>query len=345
MEGRMKTIGLVVIATLLLPACGRRSDLVLYSAGDKIFSESVIDAFRRETGLDVITASDTEVSRGVALRTRILSEMRKPRADVYWNNEIANTLLLKQKGALAPYKSPSAEGIPAPWADPEGYWTAFGARARIFLVNTDLVPKGEEPTSMYDMLDPRWKGRVGMSRITGGTTATHASALFELLGEDKTRQFFRDLKANGVVLCNGNGHVKDMVAQGELAWGWTDTNDANVAIRYGRPVKVVYPDQGEGQIGTLLIPHTVALIKGGPHPEAARRFIDFLLRKETEQQLAASVSVQIPLRDGVPVPEEARRHFRMDVASIRNFNDRIDFARVAERLPLVIACLEKEFNR
>jgi iron(III) transport system substrate-binding protein len=345
MSGFQKLL-LVSAACLLAstPGCGRKNDLVLYSAGDKMFTSEIIQEFEQETGLNVIVASDTEMDRGVALRSRILKEKGNPQADVYWNNELANTILLRKSGALVPYKSPSAEDIPAHFRDPEGYWTAFGARARIFIVNTDLVSPREMPGSMYDMLDPKWKGKVGISRITGGTTATHAAALFELLGDEKAKRFYADLKRNGAVLCQGNGHVKDLVADGELAWGWTDTNDANVAIMHGKPVKVVYPDQGEDQIGTLIIPHSVSLIRGGPNGENGRKFIDFLLRKETEFRLATSASVQIPVRGGIYKQSGGKASFIMDIDKIKNFNSKIDFSRVAERLPSVIDYLDRNFN-
>ncbi len=325
--------------------CGQKNDLVLYSAGDKMFSETVINEFQSATGVTVVIASDTELTRGIGLRTRIMKEKDNPKADVYWNNELANTILLKQDGALAQYKSPSAEDIPAEFKDPEGYWTAFGARARIFLVNTDLVLESETPRSMNDIADPKWKGKFGMSAVTGGTTATHAAALFELMGEAEARKFYAAVKANGVVLCNGNGNVKDRVADGELAFGWTDTNDANIAIKQGKHVKVVYPDQGEGEIGTFLIPHSVSLVAGAPNADNARKFIDFLLRRQTEEKLAASASAQVPVRSGVAVPREAAMHFIMDIKLIKNFNQKVDFAKVAARLPGVIEYMEKEFNK
>ena len=135
--------------------------------------------------------------------------------------------------------------------------------------------------------------------------------------------------------------VKDQVASGELAWGWTDTNDANVAIRDGKPVKVVYPDQGEGQIGTLLIPHSIALVKGGPNPEVAKEFIHFVLQPNTETLLAAGLSAQIPLRDVVGWPKELEKHFLMDVGRIKSFNGKISWDKVADRLDTTIKALEE----
>jgi iron(III) transport system substrate-binding protein len=91
------------------------------------------------------------------------------------------------------------------------------------------------------------------------------------------------------------------VAAGEFAVGITDTDDVNVARLEGKPVGLIYPDVNG--MGTLIIPNCAVLIANGPNPDTGRRFIDYLLRPETEEALAASEAAQIPLRPGVPVPE------------------------------------------
>ena len=81
-----------------------------------------------------------------------------------------------------------------------------------------------------------------------------------------------------------------------------DTDDANLALLDKRPVRVVFPDQGEGAEGTLLIPNSVCIVKGAPHAAEAKALVDYLLRAEVERTLAAARSVQIPLREGVERP-------------------------------------------
>jgi iron(III) transport system substrate-binding protein len=85
--------------------------------------------------------------------------------------------------------------------------------------------------------------------------------------------------------------------------GFTDTDDANVAMQRGKPVRMMFPDQGRNRMGTLVIPNTVALVKGCPHPGAGKKLIDFLLSREVEEMLARSGSAQMPVRPGIPVPE------------------------------------------
>jgi iron(III) transport system substrate-binding protein len=87
-----------------------------------------------------------------------------------------------------------------------------------------------------------------------------------------------------------------------------------VARVAGRPVAAVYPDQGG--LGTLVIPNTLAILQDAPHPEAARRLVDWLLRPEIEAELAASRSAQIPVRAGVARPPEVRSAQDFEVMAV-----------------------------
>jgi len=126
-------------------------------------------------------------------------------------------------------------------------------------------------------------------------------------GEARAKRFLEGIKKNGCRVVSSNGEVRRLVSQGEVAFGLTDTDDANVARLEGAPVRIVFPDQdtdGEwGGLGTLLVPSAVCLIRGAPHPEEAKRFIDFLLSPEVELMLATMECAQIPLRHGIQVPE------------------------------------------
>lgn len=273
--------------------------VVVYTALDAEFSERLLQDFKEKTGVEALPKFDAESTKTVGLAQAIIAEAARPRCDVFWNNEILNTLRLERQGLLETYSSPAAEHFPAKWRSPDGRWFGFAARARVLLVNTQLLSPRDRPGSIRDLAGPRWKGRTGIAKPLFGTTATHAAVLFAVLGDDAARQFFRDLKANHVQVLAGNKQVAQAVSDGQLAFGLTDTDDALVEIESGRPVAIIYPDQGENQLGTLFIPNTLAIVKGCPHPEAARKLVDFLLQPEIEAQLAAGPSGQIPLNPQV----------------------------------------------
>jgi iron(III) transport system substrate-binding protein len=311
---------LLPLAALLLPACAPDVDLVVYVAHDQFHSEPLVRRFEEETGLRVRAEYDVEASKTVGLVNRIRQEKNRTRCDVFWNNEVAHTVALAGEGLLQPYDSPSAADVPSTFRDPEARWTGFGARARVFIVNTELVPPEERATltTIRDLVDPRWAGRCGMARPLTGTTLTHAAALFDLWGEEEALAFLGALKARNdegaLHLLSGNGHVMRQVRDGALAWGLTDTDDFNVARLEGKPVAVVYPDQETG--GTFLLPNTVAILADAPHPAAARRFVDWLLSEEVEAELARSRAAQIPVRAAVPRPEHVIGGERLRFAEV-----------------------------
>ncbi|HLU38769.1 MAG TPA: extracellular solute-binding protein [Planctomycetota bacterium] len=330
---------LVLLAALAVGACSEANDLTVYCALDQEHSQAMIARFEAATGKSVKKRFDTEGDKTVGLVSAIHNEAASPRCDVFWNNELAHTVRLGQKGLLQPYVSPSAAALPAQFKDKDGLWTGFAARARVFIVNESLVPdRGEWPKSMWDLLDPKWKGRCAIARPLTGTTLTHFTALRLVLGEQEFQRFVDGLFANEVVFLQSNAATMRAVAAGDLAFAFTDTDDYHVAKTKGHPVGCVFPDQEEGQIGTMLIPNSVAIIKGAPHPEAARAFVDWLLAEETEGLLAAAKSAQIPLRASVPGPPDPA------ILAFGSFRSMAwDPAATAEALERTLADMRKRF--
>jgi iron(III) transport system substrate-binding protein len=278
-------------------------EVIVYTALDSEFSQAVLEDFSRTQGISARPKFDTEATKTVGLTEAILAERDRPRCDVFWNNEILNTLRLQRVGLLDSYHPPIADQYPAMYRSPEGLWHGFAARARVLIVNTRKVPEAQWPRSIHDMADPKWRGRSGIAKPLFGTTATHAACLFAHWGDERAKAFFHSLKANNVRILASNKQVALSVASGELAFGLTDTDDAVVELEKGMPIAIVYPDQpaepGEEALGTLFIPNTLAILRGGPNPEAARRLVDYLLSPEVEKRLAEGRSAQIPLNPNV----------------------------------------------
>jgi iron(III) transport system substrate-binding protein len=285
-----------------LPSAQAADTVVVYTALDREFSEPVLNGYAKATGVRVLPKFDIESTKTVGLTNLIVAEAARPRCDLFWNNEILNTLRLKEKGLLAPFHPARAGDLPATFRAKDGTWYGFAARARVLIVNTRLVAAADRPRGINDLLDPKWKGKIGIAKPLFGTTATHAACLFSIWGDEKAGKFFKDLKANDVQVLSGNKQVATAVGSGQLAFGLTDTDDAVGEIAAGSPVTIVYPDRQPGQLGTLFIPNTIAIIKNGPDPDAARRLADHILSAEVEARLAAGPSAQIPLLKGTPPP-------------------------------------------
>lgn len=300
---------LSVLALFLVFTGCRRSatpEVIVYTAHDRGFSEPILDAFEAQTGIRVRVKYDTEATKTVGLVNALRAEQRRPRCDVFWNNEVVNTIRLKEEGVLARVSPDAAAAFPAAFRDPEGHWFGFAARARILLVNTNIVGDPAFPSSVSDLADPRYRGRVGIAKPLFGTTATHMACLHASLGEQGVIATMDAFKANDIQVMSGNKGVAQAVSEGRLAYGLTDTDDAMGELEQGQPVRIVYPDAHEAGSGVLFIPNTVSVINGAPHPREALALVNYLLSPEVETALAQSSSAQIPLNPAVDVQLRVR---------------------------------------
>ena len=330
-------IAILISLAFLMAACGGgqqsssrsgqgvapANEVTVYVSTDRVFSEPILRAYEQKTGMKVNAVYDTEETKSTGLANKLLAEKNNPQADVFWSNEPVRTLVLKQRGVLAPYKSPGAEGIPDTFKDADGYWTGFSARSRVIVYNTNLVKPEEVPKSIFDLTDPRWRGQVAIADPRFGSTSFHVAALYAELGDEKADEFFRALRANDVKIVPGNSVVRDLVARGEVKVGLTDTDDVNVALEDKKPVAMIFPDR-EG-MGVPIMPNMVSLIAGAPHPEEGKRLIDYLLSPEVERMLAESEAVQIPLHAGVEGPK--------NIPPLNSFKPMtLDYGKAADRV-------------
>jgi iron(III) transport system substrate-binding protein len=288
-------IGRALVALLaLLTACGPRSGrtVTVYTSVDQAQAEPILRDFEKRTGIQARAVFDVEASKTTGLVSRLLAEKSRPQADVFWNNEFVQTLLLKQRGVLAAYDSPMAQSLPERYRDPAHYWAGSGARLRVLLVHTGQIQPADAPRSLAALAAASFPpGRVGLALPLFGTSATHAAALYARLGRDKARELYAIIVKKGWRIVDGNSVVRDLVVAGQLAAGITDSDDACGALASGAPVKILALDD------TVVIPGTVAMIAGAPHPAEARALVDYLLEPSTERKLIDSGFAQLSLHD------------------------------------------------
>ena len=260
--------------------------VVLYTSVDQELAESIIALFEKQSGIKVLARYDTEAAKTVGLVQRLRAEKDAPVADVFWSSEAFHTIRLAQEGLLDSYRSPRTQGWPAAYADPQGRWYGFACRARAIAYSTKQVKPEQAPRKLEDLLDAAWKNRVVMASPQFGTTGGDVASWFAHYGPQKAREILEKLKANDVLLVAANSTAVRMVTNGQADAAMTDTDDVYAAQAKGEAVAMVPLDQG-GE-GVLAIPNTVALVKGGPHPEEARLLAAFLMSRRAEEMLAPS---------------------------------------------------------
>ena len=347
-RSRRWLIGLVCLMAGSLAGCGgctkSESRVVVYSAQDEEFAARVFGDFATDSALTVAPKYDTEANKSVSLAEELKREAERPRCDVHWNNEPLGTIRLARAGVYEPYESPSAAGWPAWSKAKDKTWQAFAERARVLIVNTNLVPEVERPKSILELTDPKWKGKVAIAKPQFGTTATHAACLFEVLGPDAAKAYFRGLNANAIHVVPGNKQAATGVSAGTYAVGFTDTDDALIEVLAGKPVAIIFPDAAghpaHPRLGTLYLPNTLAIIKGSPNPAGARKLVDYLLKPETERTLATGGGFQFPVNPQVIDPPHPALKTRQQVKRMD-----ADFEKAADLWDESQAFLREEFAR
>lgn len=303
-------------------------EVVLYTSVDRQYAAPLLDAFeRRRPELTITRQFDVEASKTLGLVTRLMEERKNPRCDLFWNGEILHTIRLQRAGMLQQRRWKIPAGWKPGYLAGDGSWIGFAPRARVLLVHTKSIPEPKErPTRVADLADPKWQGKCAVAFPMFGTTATHFAVLASRMGE-QADPLLEKIAANAVVL-SGNKQVADAVASGQVAFGLTDTDDAQVAKERGAPVEIIFPDQPTGPddqeaIGTLFIPGTVAILKNAPHPIAAQWLADALIDQETEKRLTMALGSQFPIW-----PSDPKTSAFSPVGALRWME--VDFERAAD---------------
>lgn len=200
------------------------------------------------------------------------------------------TLELAEQNLLLPYCGSGYARIPAAAKDPQGLWTGFGSRLRVWIINTAKEAAAKEAIAAGL---PGDLSRVACAKPLYGTTRAHYTALWRFWGAEKLKAWHRDTRVRGLREVNGNAVVKDLVASGVRDFGLTDTDDYFEARDAGAPVSMLPVRLENG--ATLCLPNTVAIIRGTQRETDAQKLVDYLLSAEVELALATGPARQIPL--------------------------------------------------
>ena len=259
------------------------------------FAEPMAAAFERKFGVKA-----TYVSLPSDLPQRVLSEAQAGRhiADVI--DGPTSVTPLKTQGLILKWTPASAANYPPELVDPDGYWMATNLYVQTRGFNTDLVPKGSEPRSMEDFLDPKWRGKFGWSTnrtVSGGPGFIGATLLS--MGQDKGVDYLRRLAKQNIVSLGASARtVLDQAITGEFPIGLQIFNyHAVISAAKGAPVAWA------PSFPSTVSPSVVSVTLHAPHPNAAKLLAEFLV--SDEGQTLFRNADYIPANPAVPPRDPA----------------------------------------
>jgi iron(III) transport system substrate-binding protein len=286
-------------AERLLAGAKKEGELMLYSSLTPDDQLRFKDDFKRRTGvtLNFWRGSQTNILQ------RLIGETRGGRFefDVVETNAPQLEALAREK-LLQKIDSPYIGDVLLPETLPaHGEWTPDRLNLLVYAYNTNAVKSAELPKAWADLLEPKWKRRIGME----ATNVEWFAALVEAMGEQAGLELFRRIGDNGVAVRTGHTHSTGRVIAGEIPMFFgVFSHDVDRMKVKGAPVDwFVLPP-------AIVVPSAVAVSRRAPHPHAAALFYDYMLtdgqRLYTEvHRVPASKNydthVRRLVRDGKPI--------------------------------------------
>ena len=317
---------LVLLAALLLSTGARAADIdsALVDAARKegqvvwystmIVNQIVrpmVEAFQKKyPGIEVqyFRAGGTDV----ALKITNEARTRRIMADILDSSSALGPL--QDAGLIAEYRPKQGERLPANRKDPNGKWTALSVYYYTAAYNTNIVSAAEAPQSYEDLLDPKWKGKIAWTNdISGGGPPGFVENILRSMGREKGREYLKKFAAQEpVTIPAAQRVVLDKVISGEYPIALqTLSYHSTISAAIGAPVQwLKMPPM-------IMSPNPVAILSGGPHPNAARLLVEFMLSPEGQQILAANDYMpsdpEVPIKVKELQPEHG--HFAITVFS------------------------------
>jgi iron(III) transport system substrate-binding protein len=206
-----------------------------------------------------------------SLLNRIMTETRAGKYNYDTMNVRSSALYtLKKANAVMRFDTPNRRALRAGFADKEGYLNGLWASLLVYLYNTKQVPRAQAPRSIDDLLQPRWKGKLGMDKDADDWLA----AIMDYYGDERGKQIARALGAQQLNIRNGRTLVSQLVAAGEFPVQIDAHHHEAVALsKAGAPVDYVFPEP----FVPVKAVSAFVLSSHPPHPHAAALLVDFMI--------------------------------------------------------------------
>jgi iron(III) transport system substrate-binding protein len=278
---------------------GDDPSLVVYSGRAESLIGPLLADFTEDTGIEV----DAKYGQSADLALLLGEELAagKSDVDVFISQSPGAIGFLENQDRLAALPQDVLDLEPANVRDVDGRWVGLSGRERVIVYNTDLVDEADLPTSILELTDPAWNGRIGVAP-SNGSFQDFVTAMRVTEGDDVTTTFLEGLAANDPLTYANNNAIVEAVARGEVAVGLV-----NHYYNHRRLVEV--PDSptanhrlAEGDPGALLVVSGAAIVEGTDMSDEAVRLVRWLLEAQAQTYFAEE-TFEYPLANGTsPAP-------------------------------------------
>ncbi len=268
--------------------------LTVYSGRGAVLVEPLFERFTKATGIEVEVRYDKSTG---ALAERLATEGKESPADVFFAQDSGYLGALAERGFLAAVPTASTDRVDARFRPASGKWVPVSGRARVLVYSPERVPAETLPTSLAELGDPKWKGRLGWAPSNASYQA-HVSALRHLWGEEKTRAWLTAFKANAPTVYPKNSPQVKAVSSGEIDLGWVNHYYLHKLKASDPSLKAANHSFASGDAGNLMMLSGIGITAHTKNSAAAEKLITFLLADEAQTYFAKTV-YEYPVRSAI----------------------------------------------
>lgn len=313
---RPRSLAIAAVAALTLTACGGSDStdgstatgdgstvdgdvVTIYSGRNENLVGPLLEQLEEATG----TAVEVRYGDSAELAAQLLEEGERTEADLFFSQDAGALGALANEGRLATLDESLTGSVIDGYADEEGRWVATSARARVIAYNPDQAPEVTEMTSIDDILDPQYRGQIGIAP-TNASFQSFVTALRVERGEDGAREWLTQLLENEPRIYERNGLILDAVDNGEVALGlinhyyWFEKADEVGLDTITAQIHFLNSDDP----GALINVAGAGILEGSEQSEGAASIIEYMLSEEGQQYFTDETS-EYPVVDGIELKE------------------------------------------
>lgn len=323
--------GVCTLALVAASGCGLLGDgldeskLVVYSGRSEDLVQPIIDDFTQASGIEVaVRYGDT-----AELAAQLVEEGDQTAADVYFAQDAGALGSLSEAGLLSELPQRTLTAVPARFRSSDGTWVGTSGRARVMVYDPSQLSLAAVPDSVFELTDPRWKGKVGIAP-TNASFQAFVTAMRVLDGDERARAWLEGMAANEVQTFDNNILVLNAAEDGLISvglinhyyWYQQVAEEGLAAV----PARLKFLDSDDP--GALVNVAGAGVLRPTDREADAQRFVEFLLSREaqrffTEQDKEYPLTGEVPLADGLP-PLSRLETPRIDLSDLDSLDETIE---------------------
>jgi iron(III) transport system substrate-binding protein len=287
-----------ILVIVLIPSCrsgsSNQSRLLIYTPHGQDLLKDFIARYKQQYPNADVQFLDMG-SREILERVRV--ERNRPQADLWWGASHMTFQTAAEENLLLEFRPTWADKVPAAARDTADRWYGTYETPQVIAYNSDAVKAEEAPHDWDDVLDPKWRDKVLIRNPNPSDTmrVIFGAMIWRFYKDtgtpDKAYDWLRKLDAN----------VHEYTADGTLLMQKLGRREGLITL-YNMPDVRLYKEQKNFPVGysvpasgTPAVIDGIALIRGGPNAEEAKRFYEFVTTPES-LAYAAHKYYRIPVR-------------------------------------------------